>query len=401
MPVLATNPKVICSCGNKKDFYAEHCFTCSLQLRGPYSSLPERLWKHTEIKTCLILPEPCLLWTGHTMKRGHGVIGIPSDKGHYAPQLVHRVAYDFYQGPIPANRHLHHKCHRPNCWNPSHLEPLTPSKHQNLHNQTGWCRKELHLLQGSNVRSHANGGCNICYALQRNRQINPLWIRDGMLPTTPTKHPAPYSDPILTVISQVLSEGRRKKTRYLLDPMAGVGKIHALSTRGLITRGWEIEDLWANQHPATTHGDLFKLAPQNINKFDILCVSPAYGNRLADCHNARDGSHRITYKHYLGRNPSPNSSSTLQWGAEYRKWHRKAWKILVPCIKPGGIFILNVSNHIRNGEEQHVWEWHTQYLINKCGLTLKCIYPVNTRRMRKGKNYQARVNCEYVFVFEK
>lgn len=46
---------------------------------------------------------------------------------------AHRFAYETLVGPIDEGLHLHHKCQRPGCVNPDHLEPLTPKEHKAAH----------------------------------------------------------------------------------------------------------------------------------------------------------------------------------------------------------------------------------------------------------------------------
>lgn len=102
-------------------------------------------------------------------------------------------------------------------------------------------------------------------------------------------HPAIFSDAILPVLARMLGPEHRR----VLDPFAGVGRIHEL--RGLVdwelvTIGVEIEPEWATVHTDTQVGNALAL-PFASGVFDAVITSPTYGNRLAD-HRARDGSYR-------------------------------------------------------------------------------------------------------------
>lgn len=175
---------------------------------------------------------------------------------------------------------------------------------------------------------------------------------------TIVKHPAKFSDAILAIIEDAGLEGK------LLDPFAGVGKVHTLSYRDrLETFGVELEPEWANQHPRTLVGNALELDYDN-HFFDHIVTSPCYGNRMADHHDARDDSRRNTYRHILGRPLSQGSSAGMQWGAEYRIFHMRAWAEVNRVLKSGGTFWLNLKDHIRDGERQLVTEWHIHALLN-------------------------------------
>jgi hypothetical protein len=123
-----------------------------------------------------------------------------------------------------------------------------------------------------------------------------------------------------------------------------------------------------------------------------------YGNRMADHHNAQDGSVRHSYTHDLGRRLTPGNSGELHWGFGYKKFHVEAWTEAVRVLRPGGLFLLNVSDHVRKREVVPVSAWHCdvmKYLGGKCFARRD----VETRRLRKGQNHAARVDCEHVFAF--
>ena len=71
-------------------------------------------------------PEPntgCWLWDGAINSSGYGHIG---QGGKYAPVLqAHRVSWAMYNGPIPSDLEIDHKCRVRSCVNPRHLELVT------------------------------------------------------------------------------------------------------------------------------------------------------------------------------------------------------------------------------------------------------------------------------------
>lgn len=125
-----------------------------------------------------------------------------------------------------------------------------------------------------------------------------------------------------------------------------------------------------------------------------------YGNRMADCHEARDASRRNTYRHALGRPLSAGSTSGLQWGPEYRALHEAVYEHVVPLLAPHGVFILNMSDHIRNFEPKPVTKWHVEAL-EWVGLEEVERHRVETSRNRFGENHGARVPYESVILFRR
>lgn len=206
------------------------------------------------------------------------------------------------------------------------------------------------------------------------------------------KHPARYSDSILEVIGGWIEPGQR-----VLDPFAGTGLIHRV--RHADTWGVELEPEWANLHPRTINGDALRL-PFADGSFDVVATSPTYGNRMADHHEAKDDSRRITYRHYLGRPLHPNNSGQLQWGPKYREFHEQAWREVWRVLRPGGAFILNVKDHIRRGEVVPVCEWH----LGACeaiGFTVARLSRPQVSGMRFGENHGARLDAELVAMLRR
>ncbi len=184
-----------------------------------------------------------------------------------------------------------------------------------------------------------------------------------------------------------------------LDPFAGEGKVHGLQRSGLRTVGIELEPEWANVHPQTIMGNALHL-PFPDNTFNAIVTSPTYGNRMADSHNAKDDSRRHTYTHRLGRKPHEDNSGVMQWGPAYRHFHLKAWietwRVLKTRSKKTRAFI-NISNHIRGGEEIDVTGWHVDAL-QVVGFKLLHVRTVETERLRDGENGELRCPHESILV---
>lgn len=133
-----------------------------------------------------------------------------------------------------------------------------------------------------------------------------------------------------------------------------------------------------------------------------------YGNRFSDRHQAKDASKRRGYTHDLRRmtgDPElelhPNNTGRYAFHTkQYQELHQKAWREVWRVLRPGGWFVLNVSDVIKSGEAVEVAQWHHD-LVTDIGFdTIKTI-PVETRRLRYGRNGAARAAYEMIYVLEK
>jgi hypothetical protein len=228
------------------------------------------------------------------------------------------------------------------------------------------------------------------------------------------KHPAKFSTAVLEAMDPWLDGC------CVLDPFAGVGGIHSLC-KPARTVGVELEPEWAACHPRTVVGDATRL-PFPDNTFDAVATSPAYGNRMADHHEAterckacggtgyapavgfssvsadcercegagRNTYKRHTYRHYLGRPLHERNSGHMQWGSVfYAIVHEEAWMEAARVLRPGALFLLNVKDHQRKGERAPVAGWHVT-LLCQLGFTLLEHCEVDTPGMRHGQNHEAR-----------
>jgi hypothetical protein len=231
----------------------------------------------------------------------------------------------------------------------------------------------------------------------------------------PYNHPARFTDTIIAAMRQEVCDYRdthmlqaMAQSLSVLDPMAGVGTIHDLNDCDYIaTFGIEIEPLWADAHPRTMQGDATAL-PWQDDFFDVIAVSPVYGNRMSDHHNAKDGSRRTTYTHNL-RAATGDDSVALQannagrlyaYRDDYWDLHAAAWEESVRVLRSGGMFLLNTSDFVRNGERVRVTQGHVNMLV-ALGLVVRDWRKIETPRMRYGQNSAARVDAEDLVVFDK
>ena len=212
-------------------------------------------------------------------------------------------------------------------------------------------------------------------------------------------HPARYSEPLIPVFAEIIADNYGTDPVDILDPFAGTGKIHRLNDMHDYwnTVGIELEPEWAHLHPRTQVGNALAL-PFADCSFDVICTSPTYGNRLADKHHAADAHLRRSYTHDLGRQLSDDNSGGMQWGAGYRDFHIEAWEEAARVLRPGGLFILNIKDHVRDGQLQYVPQWHVSVLARVLGADLLTEWsrPVAVRSLKAGTNAELRVEHEDV-----
>jgi tRNA G10 N-methylase Trm11 len=215
------------------------------------------------------------------------------------------------------------------------------------------------------------------------------------LPTAQPAHPARYTDALLLTMAQMLQGSTR-----ILDPFGGTGKVFLLNAwlPAAQIEAVEIEPEWAEKHPRTTLGNALAL-PWEDDYFDAVCTSPTYGNRMADHHNAADASARRTYTHTLGRTLHPDNAGAMDWGDRYRTFHVAAWTEARRVLSVGGRFVLNIKDHIRAGERQHVTAWHVDTLM-ALGFAELRHERINTPSHRYGANSEARMEYESIILFE-
>jgi len=277
---------------------------------------------------------------------------------------------------------------------------------------------------------------------------------DTAPPQVVPDHPAKWSAPVLDALAELVeAEAERLDQRVrVLDPFAGVGRQRlaaALGSAAVISvTGVELQPEWSGTMVSrldpidtdTVNGDATDLPAEWSGRFEVVATSPCYGNRMADHHDAADQckacdgtgldgppdaeypppavagqrsgpgpcptckgqglSWRNTYAHALRRQGGdlvPGSAAGLQWGRAYRRLHADAIMEMLRCTTEGGLVLVNMSNHVRDGEEQLVVEWWVnELLVRQCSIVE--VRRVRTPRQGFGANGGTRVDGEVVIA---
>ena len=216
------------------------------------------------------------------------------------------------------------------------------------------------------------------------------------------RHPAKYTDVLIPKMAEMLLEVNGGK---VLDPFCGTGKIGLIREHGFSGRiyGNELEPEWIKDNlygcdVITTQDAEFLDYPEGF--FDAICTSPTYGNRMADHHNAKDGSQRLTYTHCLGRQLHEGNTGAMQFGETYRDKHRRIYTHLATLVRKDGIFILNIKDHVRRGKVVDVVGFHRTALREAGFIPIEEVV-VDTPCMGFGRNSALRIKNEYIIKFRK
>ena len=96
-------------------------------MSGTTRPLADRFWERVQ-KT-----DSCWLWTAGKTTAGYGKIQVGSGGGVGREQYVHRLSYEFTNGPIPPGMTIDHICHVHACVNPAHLRATTQKQNNENH----------------------------------------------------------------------------------------------------------------------------------------------------------------------------------------------------------------------------------------------------------------------------
>lgn len=216
-----------------------------------------------------------------------------------------------------------------------------------------------------------------------------------------TPHPAKFSDALLPEIARMV-----KGCKCLLDNQAGVGKIIKIRDHGFKGQIYcnDLEREWVQQVEGKCEGvtvcDARNLSCYPSGFFDAIATSHTYANRMADHHDAKDGSRRMTYKHCLGRDLRPGNTGMMQWGDEYRYTNTLILFEALRLLCKGGIYVHNLKDHIRKGRIVEVTAWYVM-TMERLGFKMIEWKKITLPGMRYGENREVRIDHESLIKFRK
>jgi len=143
-------------------------------------TLRERFWAKVKAN------DACIEWGGAKSSNGYGAFTLPGRKRASA----HRVAYEFFFGPIPEGLWVCHKCDNPSCIRPDHLFLGTPKENFEDMRQKGRYVRRItkthcvrgHKLNSENTRRAGPKGkwrqCKVCdrmlAKIRREKKVTPI-----------------------------------------------------------------------------------------------------------------------------------------------------------------------------------------------------------------------------------
>jgi len=130
----------------------------------------------------ILIENGCWIWQSSLNDAGYAVMSVPVN-GKCAPRRVHKMLYEFINGPVEDGLCLDHLCRNRNCINPKHLEPVT--WRENI--LRGNSMSAIHARKTHCIRGHEFDGkwrnsrrCSKCQKIRndywngKKRGINPI-----------------------------------------------------------------------------------------------------------------------------------------------------------------------------------------------------------------------------------
>lgn len=112
----------------------------------------------------------CMVYNGQRTADGYGIIRI--NRKH---QVVHKVMWESVNGAIPEGMQLDHLCRNEPCWNPDHLEVVTPLENTlRSKNPASANSKKTHCKRG-----HPLSGDNLHVSTRNGRPTRTAWCCRG------------------------------------------------------------------------------------------------------------------------------------------------------------------------------------------------------------------------------
>ena len=87
------------------------------------------------------------------------------------PWYGHRIAYSIFKGPIPNGYEIDHLCGARGCYNPNHLEAVTPRENGRRHTHSDTCGAgHKYTLENTRITKKGHRVCRTCAREHSKRQ---------------------------------------------------------------------------------------------------------------------------------------------------------------------------------------------------------------------------------------
>lgn len=219
-----------------------------------------------------------------------------------------------------------------------------------------------------------------------------------MTEPTANKHPAPFSEPIIEALADLIPE-HVPPGWIVHDPFAGEGKrLGALCDRlGYKFSGSDLEP-WLDADPRVDVGDStrFNSYPFWTGRPFSVVTSPTYNNGLNDHFKPGDTSRRLTYRVAAGRELHPHNTGRYS-GRGSKAAEAAYWELTKQCVKHWpSVALVNVKDSVRAGEVYPLVV-HWADLLEGVGYTVDQ-HMVECPGWRFGANSAARADSESILI---
>lgn len=228
---------------------------------------------------------------------------------------------------------------------------------------------------------------------------------------TAVTHPCRYTTAVLDEIAGLLNgeafaQGLNRLA--VIDPFAGTGERvyrHKTFTEH-VWCGLELEESFIAA-PWVMPGNALNI-PFGARSFHAYATSFVFPNRMTDTFVTAEGSPHtyMTYRHAAAANHQQRTyqlhqanAGGMRWGDAYRAFHSRAIAEGIRVLGQGGLFVVEMKDHLVKGECVHVTDWFCEeFRRQRCGICGTIDVPVTGNRKGSAGSRDQRVDHSTIIV---